>query len=289
MDGLIGIGQWMYGMVNGTEDFPVDVPENPTPAEQKHYEETIEEWKALSLDGVKKYNLDVNQAVKLLEENGWKMNENGEPFDPAKDEVRCKRIDGELVKLDLTCAYPETNVMAESMSTLFVPYLKEAGIRLTLIPMTMKELLRSYNDKDVEHIDMFYLGDDFNIEFDPQLFFLAGDPNAPEEDTLAWAHSQMAEYARLMCETEPSDALSFVKKWIIFQEELSDLLPLIPVYSNVYFDFYTIDLQFYDILKYITWGDAIVPAIFERKEIKPVEEEEEEPEDLEEGEEIFDD
>ena len=147
----------------------------------------------------------------------------------------------------------------------------------------------SYNDKDVEHIDMFYLGDDFNIEFDPQLFFLAGDPNDPEEDTLAWAHSQMAEYARLMCETEPSDALSFVKKWIIFQEELSDLLPLIPVYSNVYFDFYTIDLQFYDILKYITWGDAIVPAIFERKEIKPVEEEEEEPEDLEEGEEIFDD
>ena len=289
MDGLIGIGQWMYGMVNGTEDFPVDLPENPTPAEQKKYEETIEEWKALSLDGVKKYNLDVNQAVKLLEENGWKMNENGEPFDPKKDEVRCKRIDGELVKLDLTCAYPETNVMAESMSTLFVPYLKEAGIRLTLIPMTMKELLRSYNDKDVEHIDMFYLGDDFNIEFDPQLFFLAGDPNAPEEDTLAWAHSQMAEYARLMCETEPSDALSFVKKWIIFQEELSDLLPLIPVYSNVYFDFYTIDLQFYDILKYITWGDAIVPAIYERKEIKPVEEEEEEPEDLEEGEEIFDD
>ena len=290
MDGLIGIGQWMYGMVNGTEDFPVELPENPTAAEQKKYEETIEEWKALSLDGVKKYNLDVNQAVKLLEENGWKMNENGEPFDPKKDEVRCKRIDGELVKLDLTCAYPETNVMAESMSTLFVPYLKEAGIRLTLIPMTMKELLRSYNDKDVEHIDMFYLGDDFNIEFDPQLFFLAGDPNAPEEDTLAWAHSQMAEYARLMCETEPSDALSFVKKWIIFQEELSDLLPLIPVYSNVYFDFYTIDLQFYDILKYITWGDAIVPAIFERKEIKPVEEEEEEePVDLEEGEEIFDD
>ena len=45
-----------------------------------------------------------------------------------------------------------------------------------------------------------------------------------------------------------------------FQEQLSDMLPLIPVYSNVYFDFYTSDLTDYDILKYITWGDAIVPA-----------------------------
>ena len=286
MDGLIGIGQWMYGMVNGTVDFPIELPENPTAEDQKHYEETLEEWKSLSLDGLKHYNLNVNEAIQLLETNGWRLNEDGEPFDPKKDEVRCKMINGKLAKLDLTCAYPETNFMAESMEVLFVPYLKEAGIKLTLIPMTMKELLRSYNDKDVEDIDMFYLGDDFNIEFDPQLFFLAGNPNAPKEDTLAWVHSQMAEYARLMCETEPSDALGFVKKWITFQEKLSDMLPLIPVYSNVYFDYYTSDLTNYDILYYITWGDAIVPAQYSRQEVKPPEEE---SMDLEEGEEFLDD
>ena len=262
MDGLIGIGQWMYGIVNGTVDYPVELPENPTPAQTKEYEETIAEWEALSLDGLTRYSLNVPEAVRLLEENGWTLNEQGDPFRPGTDEVRCKKINGELVALDLTCAYPVTNYMAYSMETLFLPYLKEAGIRLTLIPMDMKELLRAYNDKDVEHIDMFYLGDDFNIEFDPQLFFLAGDPNGPEEDTLAWTHTQMAEYAHQMCETEPSDALSFVKKWIIFQEKLSDMLPIIPVYSNVYFDYYTSDLTNYDIVKYITWGDAIVPAAY---------------------------
>lgn len=276
MDGLIGIGQWMYGMVNGTEDFPVDLPENPTAQETAEYEATIEEWKALSLDNVKHYDLNVNEAVTLLEANGWRLNENGDPFDPNKDEVRCKMINGKLEKLDLTCAYPETNFMAESMEVLFVPYLKEAGIKLTLIPMTMKELLYSYNnEKELDQIDMFYIGDDFNIEFDPQLFFLAGDPEAPYEDTLAWAHTQMREYAHKMCETEPDDALGFVKKWITFQEQLSDLLPLIPVYSNVYFDFYTSDLTNYDILYYITWGDAIVPSIYARQEFKAPEETEE--------------
>ena len=264
MDGLIGIGQWMYGMVMGTEEYPEKLPEKPTAAEQAEYDERIAEWESLTLDNLTHYDLDVDKAVKLLEENGWILNENGDPFRDGEDGFRCKMIDGELVKLDLVCAYPETNVMAASMGTYFVPYLADAGIKLTLLPMTMKQLLRSYNDKDVENIDMFYLGDDFNIEFDPQLFFRANalDPDMPEEDTLAWVHTELAEAARKMCETEPSDALGFVKKWIAFQEELSDLLPLIPVYSNVYFDFYTSDLMNYNILRYITWGDAIVPSSY---------------------------
>lgn len=260
MDGLIGIGQWMYGMVMGTEEYPETLPENPTPEEEEEYNQKISEWKALSLDGLKHYELDVNKAVRLLDGNGWTMNTEGRRFQAGRDEVRCKKIRGELITLELTCAYPKDNIMATSMEECFVPFLKEAGIKLTLIPMEMKELLRAYNDRDIENIDMFYLGDDFNIEFDPQLFFLAGDPDASKEDTLAWAHAQMAEYARLMCETVPSDALGFVRKWITFQEKLSDLLPLIPVYSNVYYDFYTSDLMNYDIIKYITWGDAIVPA-----------------------------
>ena len=262
MDGMIGIGQWMYGMVMGTEEYPETLPEDPTPEEEEEYNERIEQWEELSLDGLKHYELNVERASRLLDANGWTMNENGTRFAAGKDEVRCKKVQGELLTLDLTCAYPKSNIMAESLEKNFVPYLKEAGIRLTLVPMEMNDLLHAYHDRNIEDFDIFYLGDDFNIEFDPQLFFLAGDPEAPAEDTLAWAHTQMAEYARLMCETEPSDALGFVQKWITFQEQLSDLLPLIPVYSNVYYDFYTGDLMNYDIIQYITWGDAIVASSY---------------------------
>ena len=260
MDGMIGIGQWMYGIVMGTEEYPETLPDHPTEAEQARYNSRIGQWQELSLDGVKHYDLNVDRAIRLLDGDGWTMNEQGNRFREGQDELRCKYVKGELLTLNLTCAYPAGNVMAEAMEEYFVPYLKQAGICLNLIPMEMKELLKAYHDRDVEDIDMFYLADDFNIEFDPQLFFLAGDPDMPEEDTLAWAHAQMAEYAYKMCETVPSDALGFVRKWIVFQEKLSDLLPLIPVYSNVYYDFYTSDLMNYDIIKYITWGDAIVPA-----------------------------
>ena len=263
MDGLIGLGQWMFELMMGSLPYPIELPENPTNAEQKAYDEELAVWESLNLDNVKHYELNVEEAIRLLEEAGWTLNEKGEAYDPEKDEVRYSRIDGELVGLDLTCAYPETNITAKSMETLFIPYLAEAGIKLTLIPMDMKTLLRSYNDRDIEEIDMFYLGDDFNIEFDPQLFFLPGDTpkeERVEEDTMAWAHAEMFDMADEMTRTEPRDVLGFMQKWIAFQERLSDLVPLVPVYSNIYFDFFTSELRNYDILYYVTWGDAIVPS-----------------------------
>jgi ABC-type transport system substrate-binding protein len=283
MEGLIGLGQWMYALVNHTLGYPLEEPEEGASRKEiQEYEETLAKWEELSLDGLTKYRLNVAEAIRLLEQNGWTLNENGESYDPERDAFRCKEIDGELVKLDLTCAYPVTNYSALSMDRYLLPHLQEAGIRLTLIPMSMKTLLRSYNDRDIEDIDIFYLGDDFNIEFDPQLFFLPGDPKAPKEDTMEWIHAQMYEYCRLMCETEPHDTLGFMQKWITMQEKLTEYLPLLPVYSNIYFDYYTIDLQNYNILKYITWGDAIVASsYYDTSEFIPTEEELEEDEDAE--------
>lgn len=284
MDGLIGLGQWMYGLVMGTIPYPVELSEEPTPEEEKIYEEEMALWESLTLDNLWHYDLDVERAISLLEQDGWKLNEKGEPFDREKDEVRYKMIDGELVGLDLTCAYPETNITATSMEELFIPYLAEAGIRLTLKPLDMKTLLRSYNDRDIEDIDMFYLGDDFNIEFDPTLWFLPEDKDEPlDPDSLPWVHRLMYDLCEFMIRTEPGNVLEFMEKWIQFQEKLSEYLPMIPIYSNVYFDFYTRELQNYDILYHITWGDAIVPAFMGTP--PDPEEEEEELEEGEEGEE----
>ena len=262
MDGLMGLGQWMYQITEGSLTFDPGLPEEPTAEETREYEETIAEWEALNLDGLKHYDPDTEKAIRLLEEDGWTLNSEGKPYDRERDRIRYKKIGGKLTGLELTCAYPKKNVMADAMEALFLPNLEEAGIRVTLVPKEMKELLRSYNDRDMEDVDMFYLGDDFNVEFDPQLFFLPGDAEAKEEDTLSWVHAHLHELAREMCATEPRDALGYIRKWITFQEELSEYLPMIPVYSNIYFDFYPQELQKYDILKYITWGDAIVPSVF---------------------------
>ncbi|MBQ9307967.1 MAG: hypothetical protein IJ229_08590, partial [Clostridia bacterium] len=66
--------------------------------------------------------------------------------------------------------------MLDAFEEYFLPNLLEAGIRITLVPFEMRDLYRIYNDRALnDSIEIFYLGDDFNIEFDPTLFFIRGD------------------------------------------------------------------------------------------------------------------
>ena len=61
-------------------------------------------------------------------------------------------------------------------------------------------------------------------------------------------------------QTEPGDVLEYCQNWIRFQEVFSQVLPIIPIYSNVYFDFFTPYLINYYADANVTWAEAIVDA-----------------------------
>lgn len=71
---------------------------------------------------------------------------------------------------------------------------------------------------------------------------------------------KLSQLAVDMRKTEPGDVLSYCQKWVAFQERWTEVLPAIPVYSNVYFDFYTTCLQNYRVTENQTWTQAIVGA-----------------------------
>ena len=71
---------------------------------------------------------------------------------------------------------------------------------------------------------------------------------------------ELYEIALDMRRTEPGDTLDYCKKWVAFQERFAEVLPTIPLYSNVYFDFYPRTLHDYEISSNLTWGQAIVKA-----------------------------
>ena len=65
-----------------------------------------------------------------------------------------------------------------------------------------------------------------------------------------------------MRKTEPGDIFAYVSKWVSFQERYNEVLPTIPIYSNIYFDFFNQYLQNYYITGQVTWSQAILPAYF---------------------------
>ena len=245
VDGYYGIGQWMYGLVMGTTAPPVEPPENEKDQQaMEEYNEAMAAYAELTLDNLTRYTVDTETAAGLLDQDGWTINDNG-----------LREKDG--VVLDLKMIYPAGNNIVEYLDKNFLSNLEQIGIRLTVEEVPMNELLSRWYQQEERDADMIYLASNFDLLFDPSAYFSADG---------TWAFTSLADEtlfaeALAMRNTEPGDVLTYVQHWVAFQERFNQILPMIPIYSNIYFDFYTRYLQNYNIDQNATWGEAIVPAI----------------------------
>lgn len=261
IDGFYGVGQWMYGLANGTITPPVEAPENEYDAAAKAaYEKELKDWEAISIDDLDPYALDVQKAADILAGDGWALNADG---------VREKWVNGQQVKLDLTLLYPEGNRIAESFEKYLVPNLAEAGIKLTLKAAPLADVAATAVQEGARDVDMFYMASNFDLIFDPAVYF-----SAEPGDTRAFtrlADRALYDRALAMRETEPGEVLEYMQAWVGFQKRFNEQLPAIPIYSNVYFDFFTDLIHDYDVAQSSTWSEGIIGAV--KAEIPAVEEE----------------
>ena len=108
--------------------------------------------------------------------------------------------------------------------------------------------------------DMIYLATNFGTVFDPSTTYSTDEAYVKTVNRTGIRDKKLAQLAVDMRKTEPGDVLSYCRKWVAFQERWTEVLPAIPVYSNVYFDFYTTRLQNYRVTENQTWTQAIVGA-----------------------------
>lgn len=253
IDSYYGLGQWMYGIVNGTTAAPVDPPEDENDlVAQAEYEKELEEWEKLTLENLTVYELSTARANDLLDRDGWIINANG---------VREKEIDGKIVRLSFTLLYPEGNNINEAFENLWVPNLNSVGIQISMEPMPMPELVERYTTPGKWNSDLVYLARNFEGIYDPSGYFLTDDDENHYWFTTGISDEELYQDAVDMRKTEPGEVLEYVTEWIYFVERFNDTLPMIPLYSNVYFDFYQPLLQNYNISQNESWGQAIIGAI----------------------------
>ena len=260
-DALYGLGQWMYSASVGAIPYPVHLPEDATAADIADFEKAQADWEKLNLEGLTRYPLDTAAANTLLNQAGWTLNEQGSPFTPGVDTMRARMADGSLQRLELTLGYPNDESLEQTFLTDFKDHLSEVGVSLTLVPLDFEAIVETHSTHQFDALDLIYLGDNFNISFDPALFFADASAAAQADaDSLAAVYQELYALSLDMDRTEPGDILSYMKKWVLFQQRFSELLPLIPIYTNIYFDFYTRELTDYWIEENVSWAQAIVPA-----------------------------
>ena len=260
VDGYYGLGQWMFQLVNGTLTPPLDPPEEGTGAgAQRAYEQAVADWEALSLDCLPAYSRAPDRAAALLAEAGWSLNSAGGAWQPG-DGIRYRQGAAGLEPFTLRIACARGSSAAEALARDVVEPLRAAGADASLTLAETAELLPQYYRTAPCGYDMIFLASNFELVYDPSAGF------AEEEDgSHIWQTSQLRDeelYRRAvaMRRTEPGDLLAYCQAWLAFQERYMEILPAIPVYGNVYFDFFTGALQDYEIAAHATWPEAVVRA-----------------------------
>ena len=253
VEGYYGIGQWMVGYSDGggmddEEDGFFSEAETPE-GEILSVPEILEEMRM---------PVDVEGAIALLESDGWNFNQAGDHFDPEQDDVRHRLFaNGRLEPLKLLVAMAEEMTMGEAVRGELERTLPMLGIAMEVTELPFPELLRHYYRQVDRTYHAFFMGTNFNYLFDPYYYFHTAPLYQGMLNTSGLQDEELMELALAMRNTQNMDLRAYVEKWLLFQERFIEMAPMVPLYSNIYFDFFRNDLWGYNPITSASWSLAL--------------------------------
>lgn len=206
------------------------------------------------VDEVETYELDPDAAAALLESDGWTLNEQGDAYTEG---VRYKDIDGELVPLELRYAQLEDSRAAQLIADTLLETLKGIGFDVRITMMNFEDMLSQYYRQTERSFNLNCMATNFDMVFDPYYTFHTGDEYQGSLNTSGIRDEELMELAKSLRETTPGDEAEYGVRWLKLMERFSEVLPTLPLYSNIYFDFYTASLMDYTPNALWSWAAAI--------------------------------
>lgn len=243
-----GQGQWMVGVVNG-----IVTPKQMTANEAKRLGE-------LTLDNLNHYDFDLEKAKSLLDEAGWNLSAEGGEYESG---VRYRKVNDELQPLEIRWAKTSDGKAADALAGIIAPAFEEIGIQLTITEMPFTQVLSQYYRLEEREYDMFFLATNFADVFDPSKTFSPDESDQGVNNTTGIADEKLYRLAVDMARVKPLEFVTYLEKWQAFQEYYNEVLPTVPIYSDVYADFIGSRLTNFHITDYANWATAILYANFE--------------------------
>lgn len=249
--GYYGIGQWMTEYV--VEEFiPEEGEEIP---EDMVILDPIDMPAELAALETRK---NLKEAKELLEGDGWKLNKEGETFVEGEDDIRYRKEKGELVPLTIHWALPTESAVADSLQGPLTEALNAIGIDVQATVMPFNELLNQYYRTEERTYNMFFMASNFNFLFDPYYDFSTDEAYQGVINKTGLEDETLFRLSRSLRNTEAGDNDTYARKWLKFQKRFAEMLPVIPLYSNNYYDFYNGDMQDYQIDQRSGWSLGII-------------------------------
>lgn len=217
------------------------------------------------MEQLPRYGLDLDKADQLLAEDGWVYDENGETYRKGYAGIRFRKAaGGELEPFSLRMIVTSENVAARLVYDMLRENLGQIGGEIAAVEMPMKEALAQHYRQAERDFDLLFMGTNFVYFFDPANTYRLGEAYQGTINTSGLQDEKLAALASAVTKVPPLDREAFLEGWLEFQVYWAEVLPMIPLYSNTYYDLYTPDLSDYHPERYWNWGTAIIYANLNR-------------------------
>lgn len=201
---------------------------------------------------------DLSAAKALLEGDGWTLNSAGEPYVEGAGNVRYRQGASGLEPLIIRWAKTSPSTVTDVIEEALRPAMEEIGMQLEVTPMPFDEMLTHLYRQAPRTYNMFYLATNFSHVFDPYYDFHVDDMYQGVVNTSGLRDEQLMNLALQMRETNPNDMAGYARKWLAFQQRFMEQMPMTPLYSSVYFDFFSNRLEGYEIGAHTSWALAVL-------------------------------
>lgn len=202
---------------------------------------------------VNQYPYSADMAIELLEEGGWIYDENGNDYASG---IRHKKLDdGTLMPLVLQWGSTEDNAVSELLVIKLQenPDLAAAGMKIEQTLMTFPELLNYlYREGEdpkygVPTYHMYNLASNFTPMYDPTTTYTTDPAQIAQGMNQNYLIDyELEELAVSLALTDSEDRDGFKAKFVDYIAKWNELLPDLPLYSNIYHDFFAEKLQDYN-------------------------------------------
>ncbi len=216
------------------------------------------------LEQMQDYTLDLGRAEELLIRDGWTYDETGKAYAAGAGKLRHKLFGEGYKPLELTMAVTDDNEAANKLAAILGDSLDQVGGKLSIRKLPFDRALREYYRQDDRAFDLMFLGSNFSYLFDPSNTYIVGDQYQGTMNTSGVQDPRLEELARNITAAQPGNREAYLNRWMDFQEYWSEVLPMIPLYSNTYYDLFDSRLVGYFPQFYWSWGTAILYATLNR-------------------------
>jgi len=200
---------------------------------------------------------DLSAAIALLEADRWMLNSEGNPFREHVDTMRYRNEEGRLVPLLLWFALPEESTTAQQISAILEESLGSVGIGVRSVQMSFNEALAQLYRKQERMFDVFFLSNNFSYLFDPFYELNPGEAMMDIANKTGIRDEELEKLAIELRFTPTLDRDAYAVKWLAFQRQFMETLPMLPLYSSTYFDFCSDRLERYAVDVYSGWALSV--------------------------------